>query len=66
MACSRRRALKEKERIGEQLSRCLDQAFYVLDEYPIDPTLREDGDIADAELLETVNEMLDRIDQMKI
>ncbi|MEU8462772.1 colicin immunity domain-containing protein [Streptomyces sp. NPDC029003] len=55
---SRRRSLREGERIGEQLSRRLDQIFYALDDYPIDPSLREPGDVTDAELIEKVNAVL--------
>ncbi|MFF4010674.1 colicin immunity domain-containing protein [Streptomyces sp. NPDC001717] len=60
---ARRKSLNENERIGEHLSRCLNQVFYALDSYPMDPELREEGDVTDTELIEIVNQMLDRIDQ---
>ncbi|MER7513474.1 colicin immunity domain-containing protein [Streptomyces lavendulae] len=50
----RRRALNDGERVAEALSRRLDQVFYALDDYPIDPAFREAGDVTDAELLSVV------------
>ncbi|WP_405941842.1 hypothetical protein [Streptomyces sp. NBC_00207] len=55
---ARREALREGERIGEHLGRALDQVFYALDDYPIDPAFREDGDTTDAELLGIVDRTL--------
>jgi hypothetical protein len=60
---SRRRALKEGERIGERLSQHLDEVFYTLDDYPIDPKLREIGDVTDSELLAKVNQALDQVER---
>ncbi|MER6199656.1 colicin immunity domain-containing protein [Streptomyces sp. NPDC001586] len=59
---ARRKALNEDERVGEHLCRALNQVFYALDEYPIDPALREDGDTTDAELREIVNQTLARVE----
>ncbi|WP_404959574.1 colicin immunity domain-containing protein [Streptomyces sp. 147326] len=59
---ARRKALGEGERVGDHLCRALNQVFYALDDYPIDPAFREDGDTTDAELLEIVNQALARID----
>ncbi|MGY4391368.1 colicin immunity domain-containing protein [Streptomyces sp. TE12347] len=58
---ARRLALNENERLAEHLYRALNQVFYALDEYPIDPAFREDGDTTDAELLDIVNQTLERI-----
>ncbi|MER5731428.1 hypothetical protein ABT084_24365 [Streptomyces sp. NPDC002138] len=55
---ARRRALTDGERLGAELDRHLNQVFYALDEYPIDPALREDGDTTDAELLVVVERVL--------
>ncbi|WP_314250501.1 colicin immunity domain-containing protein [Streptomyces kutzneri] len=59
---ARRKALNEDERTAEHLYRALNQVFYALDEYPIDPAFREDGDTTDAELLGIVDRTLERID----
>ncbi|MFG2233762.1 hypothetical protein ACGFNX_27880 [Streptomyces sp. NPDC048723] len=59
---ARRKALNEDERIEEHLERALNQVFYALDEYPIDPASREDGDTTDAELLGIVDRTLAWID----
>ncbi|MGO4461008.1 colicin immunity domain-containing protein [Streptomyces sp. M-16] len=59
----RRRALNEGDRVVEALSRRLDQVFYALDDYPIDPAFREAGDVTDAELLSVVVNALDQIRQ---
>ncbi|MFF7080366.1 hypothetical protein [Streptomyces lavendulae] len=56
----RRRALNDGERVAEALSRRLDQVFYALDDYPIDPAFREAGDVTDAELLSVVVTALDQ------
>ncbi|MET8754394.1 colicin immunity domain-containing protein [Streptomyces sp. NPDC004667] len=57
----RRKSLADGERIGESLSRRLDQVFYALDDYPIDPAFREAGDVTDAELLSVVVNALDQL-----
>ncbi|MFE3765168.1 hypothetical protein ACFXPI_25800 [Streptomyces sp. NPDC059104] len=57
----RRRALNEGDQVAEALSRRLDQVFYALDDYPIDPAFRETGDVTDAELLSVVVNALDQI-----
>ncbi|MDH6545182.1 colicin immunity domain-containing protein [Streptomyces sp. SPB4] len=57
----RRKSLADGERIGESLSRRLDQVFYALDDYPIDPAFREAGDVTDAELLAVVVNALDQL-----
>ncbi|MFE6836856.1 colicin immunity domain-containing protein [Streptomyces sp. NPDC057705] len=58
---ARRKALNEDEHVAEHLCRALDQVFYALDAYPIDPALREDGDTTDAELLGIVGQTLEWI-----
>ncbi|WP_030717344.1 hypothetical protein [Streptomyces sp. NRRL S-237] len=59
---ARRLALNENERLAEHLYRALNQVFYALDEYPIDPALREHGDTTDAELLGIVDRTPEWID----
>ncbi|MDX3534656.1 colicin immunity domain-containing protein [Streptomyces sp. MB09-01] len=59
---ARRDALDGGERIGDRLCRALNEVFYALDAYPIDPDLRETGDTTDAELLDIVNQALEQID----
>ncbi|MFF2364401.1 colicin immunity domain-containing protein [Streptomyces sp. NPDC058122] len=47
---ARRRALDLRERLREPFSRILDQVFYALDDYVIDPGLRDADDMTDEEL----------------
>ncbi|MFF2195754.1 colicin immunity domain-containing protein [Streptomyces sp. NPDC058157] len=62
---SRRAALRSEERLGESLSRQLDQVFYALDDYPIDPALREPGDVTEGELLAAVNDAIEKIEHAR-
>ncbi|WP_330332024.1 colicin immunity domain-containing protein [Streptomyces sp. NBC_00536] len=55
---ARRKALADGERMGEGLEHHLNQVFYALDGYPIDPALREEGDTTEAELLAAVEQAL--------
>ncbi len=46
------------ERLRAPLERVLNHLFFVLEDYPIDPTLRDPGDVTDAELLAEVQAAL--------
>ncbi|MFJ4775355.1 GNAT family N-acetyltransferase [Streptomyces sp. NPDC088762] len=59
---ARREALRVGERISPALSHELDQVFYALDDYPIDPDLRESDDVTDAELRAVVRQALAALD----
>lgn len=62
---ARRTSLERGERVGEKLSRIFNIVFYALDDYPIDPSLREEGDVSDAELLACVVEALQAADSLE-
>lgn len=47
---ARRESLEAGERTRDPLDRALLDVFYAVEEYPIDPTLREPGDTTDSEL----------------
>lgn len=47
---ARRRALHLRERLREPFSRVLDQVFYALDDYAVDPGLRDADDMTNEEL----------------
>jgi len=47
---ARRRSLHLRERLREPFSRVLDQVFYALYDYVIDPGLRDADDMTDEEL----------------
>ncbi|MEV8016794.1 colicin immunity domain-containing protein [Streptomyces sp. NPDC086554] len=47
---ARRRALQLRERLREPFSRILDQVFYALDDYVIDPRLRDPDDMTNEQL----------------
>ncbi|URM90809.1 colicin immunity domain-containing protein [Streptomyces sp. MRC013] len=55
---ARRRALGRRERLKEPLGRLLDRVFYALEDYSIDPALREEGDVSDDELIAIVRDTL--------
>jgi hypothetical protein len=55
---ARRRALDEKERVRERFDRILTDVFYLLDDYVIDPSLRDAGDMTDEDLIERVRNAL--------
>lgn len=61
---ARRKALEGGERVREPFGRVLLDVFYLLEDYAIDPTLREEGDMSDAELAERVREALQRMDAL--
>jgi hypothetical protein len=47
---ARRRALADGERVRGGLATALDRVFFDLDDYVIDPSLRDPDDMSDAEL----------------
>jgi len=61
---ARRRALDEGDRVREDFDRILTEVFYQLDDYVIDPTLREVGDLTDEELARRVRDALDELDSL--
>ncbi|MFG2293307.1 colicin immunity domain-containing protein [Streptomyces sp. NPDC048603] len=58
---ARRAAMESGERVAERIGRPLDQVFYALDDYPIDPRFREEGDTTDEQLMACVQEQVGRI-----
>jgi len=61
---ARRRALEPRERLREPFSRILDQVFYALDDYVIDPGLRDADDMTDEQLHAIVREHLAELDAL--
>jgi hypothetical protein len=55
---ARRRALDEGDRVRGRFYNTLTNVFYLLDDYVIDPTLREPGDMTDEELAMRVRDAL--------
>ncbi|MFB9687808.1 hypothetical protein [Amycolatopsis plumensis] len=58
---ARRRADEGDERTGEAVGQALGEVFFLLEDYPIDPDLREPGDLTDAELLDGVRAALEAV-----
>ncbi len=61
---ARRRALGEGDRLRDEFDRILTQVFYQLDDYVIDPTLREAEDLTDEELIRRVRGALNELDSL--
>lgn len=61
---ARRRALNDGERVREDFDRVLTNVFYLLDDYVIDPVLRDTEDMTDAELVGRVREALHALDAL--
>jgi hypothetical protein len=61
---ARRRVLDEGERVHGKFDRILTDVFYLLDDYVIDPTLRDSGDMADEELVVKVHAALNALDSL--
>ncbi|WP_438291615.1 colicin immunity domain-containing protein [Streptomyces sp. HUAS TT7] len=59
---ARRRSLNAKERIGQDLSSALEEVFYALEDFPIDPSLRDESDLTVEQLRAVVMEALRRAD----
>ncbi|WP_225096182.1 colicin immunity domain-containing protein [Streptomyces sp. CoH27] len=57
----RRRAMDAGERLGEAMENALDEVFYTLEDYSIDPDLRDPDDLTDEELRDRVAAVLDRL-----
>lgn len=51
---ARRTALGRGERVRERFEQILNQVFYLLDDYVVDPALRDKDDMTDGELVEKV------------
>lgn len=60
----RRQALAAGERLRQPFERILDDLFYVLDEYVIDPKLRDSEDMTDDELLAHVRDAWNRLGEL--
>ncbi|WP_405915739.1 colicin immunity domain-containing protein [Streptomyces sp. NBC_00728] len=58
---ARRRGLDLRERLREPFSRVLDQVFYALDDYVIDPGLRDADDMTNEELQAIVRDHLSEL-----
>ncbi|MFF0449248.1 colicin immunity domain-containing protein [Streptomyces sp. NPDC004609] len=61
---ARREALRRKERPREPLSSALDRVFSALEDYSIDPALRDETDLTDEELVASVRAVLTGIDRL--
>ncbi|MFF2556220.1 hypothetical protein ACFVUS_34780 [Nocardia sp. NPDC058058] len=55
---ARRRSLDNGERLRQPFERLLTRVFYDLEDYPIDPSLRDSGDITDEALIDNVRGVL--------
>ena len=63
---ARRRVLDAGERVRERFDRILTDVFYLLDDYVIDPTLRDSGDMTDEELVARVRVALNDLDSLDV
>jgi hypothetical protein len=61
---ARRRSMDNRERVRERFDRIITDVFYVLDDYVIDPDLREQGDMDDEELTAKVRVALEKLDSL--
>lgn len=61
---ARRRSLNEGERTRERFDRILTDVFYLLDDYVIDPSLRDQDDMTDEELSTKVRESLNELNSL--
>src|SRR3712207_8897826 len=60
------RVLDAGERVREEFDRVLTDIFYLLDDYVIDPDLRDSGDITDEELVARVRAALNRSEERRV
>lgn len=60
----RRSSLGAGERLRAPLQRIFDDVFYVLEEYVIDPDLRDDDDMSDDALLAHISSAAERMDRL--
>lgn len=58
---ARNSSLRAGERIREPFYRILNEVFYALEDYAIDPTLYEEGDTTDEELVACVRDALAKL-----
>jgi hypothetical protein len=58
---ARRRSLDEGERTTSPLTEILDRMFYALDDYAIDPSLHEPGDLTDEQLADVARRALEEL-----
>lgn len=58
---ARRQAHERDERVRDALGHVLGEVFFLLEDYPIDPGLREPGDLTDEELLLGVRGLLESL-----
>lgn len=63
---ARRRVLDAGERVREKFNRMLTEVFYLLDDYVIDPALRDVDDMTDDELVVKVRAVLDELDALDV
>ncbi|MFI6288618.1 colicin immunity domain-containing protein [Streptomyces sp. NPDC051018] len=61
---ARREALWRNERLREPFSAALDRVFWALEDYSIDPALRDETDLTDPELVATIRAVLSEIDRL--
>ncbi|WP_079064231.1 colicin immunity domain-containing protein [Streptomyces sp. NRRL F-4489] len=61
---ARRRAMNEGDRVISPLAVALDEVFSALEDYSIDPVLRDPDDLTDEELVERVREITNRMDSV--
>ncbi|MEU1118416.1 MULTISPECIES: colicin immunity domain-containing protein [unclassified Streptomyces] len=61
---ARRRSMRLQERLRESFSRVLDQVFYALDDYVIDPDLRDTDDMTNDQLRAQVRKHLSDLDSL--
>ncbi|MET8410507.1 colicin immunity domain-containing protein [Streptomyces sp. NPDC005195] len=59
---ARRRSMDTGERVENALTTALDEVFYALEDYSIDPSLRDEDDLTDEELRERVADALARLE----
>ncbi len=62
---ARRQALELRERLREPFSRLLDQVFYALDDYVIDPELRDADDMTNEQLQAIVQDQLTALNSLE-
>jgi hypothetical protein len=58
---ARRRSLNDGERTRPPLAEILDRMFYALDDYAIDPSLHEPGDLTDEQLADVARRALEEL-----
>ncbi|WP_330239715.1 hypothetical protein [Streptomyces sp. NBC_00525] len=59
---ARRASQNDGERLRDPLLAAFDQIFSLLEDYSIDPALKDPGDLSDEELVDAVREVMERTD----